>query len=151
MELRLVPAKDRRAAADRRSTPRGGRRAWDRPGRSPRVLVADGYDGVRVPCVRFLDVHGFDAVGAATAGQALWALDEVRPAAVLSGFENADARALYDRLLRDAALQSIPIIVLAADANMPLPSPRARVLTKPFALGGLLKELRDALRYANRC
>ena len=36
---------------DRRSVPRGGRRETDRSGRHPNVLVADSYEGARVPCV----------------------------------------------------------------------------------------------------
>ena len=49
----------RQEFSDRRAVPRGGRRPYDRPGRFPNLLVADSYEGARIPCARYLDHFGF--------------------------------------------------------------------------------------------
>src|SRR6476619_5570126 len=67
---------DRRyATPDRRRIARGGRRATDRAGRHPHVLVADSYDGARIPCVKYLDRMGFCVLEAGNGKSALKHID----------------------------------------------------------------------------
>src|SRR6266487_4279541 len=71
-----MPAIDhRRALVDRRRIPRGGRRATDRPGRYPHILVADSYDAARIPCVKYLDRLGFGVLETANGHGALAHID----------------------------------------------------------------------------
>jgi DNA-binding response OmpR family regulator len=143
-----MPTADRRASPgpDRRRTPRGGRRALDGPGQFPIVLVADTYAGARTPCVRYLDRYGFHVIEAASADDAMSGLARTRPHVIVSGLEGEDAQRLYDRLSRDDELQTVPILVLAADDGITSPSIPGAVLSKPFLLRRLLTELRTILQ-----
>ena len=78
---------------DRRRFPRGGQRPGDRPGRHPRVIIADSYSGVRRPCVAYLTHFNFQ-VEEAERGSSL--MDAVLaegepPAVVLMDCELADS------------------------------------------------------------
>ena len=57
---------EQRSLPDRRRVSRGGRRAFDRAGAYPPVLVADSYDGVRTSCSRYLDRFNFQVLQATT-------------------------------------------------------------------------------------
>ena len=145
-----MPSAERRTSSgpDRRQATRGGRRASDRPGRFPVVLVADTYAGARTPCVRYLNRFGFKVIEAANAEDAVSGLARTPPNAIVSGLEGADAERLYDRLRHDAALQTVPVIVLAAEDGVTSPSTYGAVLPKPFFLRTLLQELRTIFRTA---
>src|SRR5262245_15156525 len=67
----MTTTADRRTAPDRRRVSRGGRRDYDRPGHHPPVLVADSYDGARLPCVRYLARFNFEVTEATNGEDAL--------------------------------------------------------------------------------
>src|SRR5688572_11760959 len=69
---------ERRTGGDRRRTPRGGRRATDRPGRHPQILIADSYDGARIPWVKYLDRLGFEVLEARNGHKAMAHIDAQR-------------------------------------------------------------------------
>ena len=143
---------ERRASAvsDRRRFPRGGQRPGDRPGRHPRVIVADSYTGVRRPCVAYLEHFNF-LVEEAARGEGL--IDAVltgkeAPAVVIMDAEMADS-ALQLRLLQ--APNPVPIILLVDSAEDTATTPVmpfgvAAVLVKPFALASMLDAIRNVLR-----
>lgn len=135
---------DRRQAPgpDRRRFPRGGRRETDQPGRHPKIAVIDRYEGVRQPCVRYLEHFNFDVTEAAGPQAGLTLLESVRPALAL--MEEGEAPD-FERLRLQAGLLSIPCISMATalgDAQRPCDG----VLVKPFALGAMLDEIRRVLR-----
>src|SRR5437868_1168147 len=72
MVCRPMTSHERRyQGPDRRRVSRGGRRATDAPGRFPNVLVAESYEGARIPCVKYLDRFGFRVDEAADGHEAL--------------------------------------------------------------------------------
>ena len=139
---------DRRAfwLHDRRSVTRGGRRPWDRAGRHPIVLIADSYAPARTPCAIYLDRHGFLAIEAGSTDEALTKLQGVSPHAIVSGLDDDDARRFYEQLSSDKAWSRIPIVVMAADWDVPMPQACATILAKPFRLHTLLQQLREVFR-----
>jgi DNA-binding response OmpR family regulator len=138
------------AVSDRRRFPRGGQRAGDRPGRHPRVIVADSYSGVRRPCAAYLMHFNFLVEEAAHGNglmDAVHALAEP-PAVVIMDCELADS-AVQLKLLDTP--QRVPVILLvdsvedaAARTNAALAP--AAVLVKPFALASMLDAVRTVLR-----
>lgn len=149
----MIPA-NRRAArqGDRRSVPRGGRRQTDRAGRHPNVLVADSYEGARVPCVRYLQHLGFRVDEAADGEQAL-ALIRVAPPHLIMAEQRLPkmpAWRLKQRLALSERTQHIPIIVTVSDFNLAASDREsqgmASVLVKPFPLAAMISEVRRVLR-----
>jgi len=136
--------------ADRRHIPRGGRREGDAPGRFPNILVADSYDGARIPCVKYLDRLGFCVDQAVSGREMLDKLDGVTPHVVLveGGLPFASVAEIVDRLNR--AAHAVPIIVMTSDLGSVKPDigghPQVSVLEKPFALSAMLAEIRRLLR-----
>jgi CheY-like chemotaxis protein len=139
--------------SDRRRVPRGGRREGDLPGRFPCLLVADSYEGVRVPCVRYLNRFGFHVDEAADGAAAIAQISTTRPHVILieSELPNVTVSTLVSQLRDDPGTKTIPIIVMASAldvlemeglAEVPL----VRVLAKPFALASMLEEVRRLLR-----
>jgi CheY-like chemotaxis protein len=139
-------------AGDRRAVPRGGRRPYDRPGRFPNLLVADSYEGARVPCARYLDHFGFHVDQATNGNEARACIDAVAPHVVLAEMTlpGAPAAALGDLLDQDPRTRSVPLIVLQSDFEMDQlverPQRAATVLIKPFPLATMLQQVRQALR-----
>jgi two-component system response regulator MprA len=136
---------------DRRRIPRGGRRAGDRPGRFPRVLVADSYDGARVPCARYLAHFGFHVEQASDGHQALAAIAAAQPAAILIEYRLpvVNAHTLGERLAADKGARAIPLIVMVSDFEVgesPIIPDGAALLVKPFPLATMIEEVRRALR-----
>ena len=137
---------------DRRAAPRGGRRPYDRPGRFPNLLVADSYDGARVPCVRYLDHFGFHVDQATNGQEARACIDAVVPHVVLAELTlpGTSAAALGDLLDQDSRTRSVPLIVLQSDFEtdqvVERPSRASAVLIKPFSLATMLQQVRQALR-----
>ena len=141
----------RHASPDRRRIARGGRRASDRPGRHPQVLVADSYDGARIPCVKYLDQMGFGVLEAGTGQSALEHIDASAAHVIVveNGLRDASVSQIVHRLRR--AGQAVPLIVMTSDldaventavAGLPL----VAVLEKPFSLTTMLGEIRRLLR-----
>jgi DNA-binding response OmpR family regulator len=135
---------DRRQTSgpDRRRFPRGGRRETDQPGRHPKIAVIDRYEGVRQPCVRYLEHFNFDVAEAADPQAGITLLESVRPALAL--MEEGETRD-FERLHLQAGLLSIPCISMAT-ALGDVQRPCDGLLVKPFALGAMLDELRRVLR-----
>ena len=131
-----------RRGPDRRGVARGGRRATDRPGAYPPVLIADSDDGARSVCVRYLHRFGFQVAEARSAGEAAAALDRSRPHVAISELALASMSRFRARLPRDTY---IPVIVTTTDEAAPVPPDAAGVLIKPFALATLLQEVRRVL------
>src|SRR6476619_2887925 len=130
---------DRRyAAPDRRRIARGGRRANDRAGRYPHVLVADSYDGARIPCVKYLDRMGF---GVLEAGNGLSALEHIDASAahvivIENGLPDASVSQIVHRLRGTG--QAVPLIVMTSHLDVVEDTTVAglslvAVLEKPFS------------------
>jgi DNA-binding response OmpR family regulator len=135
---------------DRRVAPRGGRRPYDVPGRFPNLLIADSYEGARVPCARYLDHFGF-RVEQATDGDDAFMTIRAIPVHLLlveASLPKMSATALADWLEREVP-RRIPVILMMsdfdADGGRQLPQ-SAAVLIKPFPLATMLQEVRRALR-----
>ena len=148
-----MPAENRRDAhADRRRLSRGGRRAGDQPGRCPTLLVADGYDGARVPCAQYLDHFGFSVQQAADSRDAMQAIRSAPPDVMLVELSLAerDGLSLCEWLKQDSRAQTTPLIVMLSDFQShgvrAFPEHVAGVLVKPFPLAVMLEEVRRALR-----
>lgn len=138
------------SVSDRRRFPRGGQRLGDRPGRHPRVIIADSYSGVRRPCAAYLSHFNF-LVDEAAHGNGLMetVLAEGEPPAVLiMDCELADS-AVQLRLLETP--QPVPVILLVdsveeASTRTHAALAPAAVLVKPFALASMLDAIRVVLR-----
>src|SRR5215217_2297494 len=102
LSLEMILHERRQASvADRRRFPRGGQRPYDRPGRHPRVIVADSYSGVRRPCVAYLNHFNFLVEEADRGASLIEAVQAERepPAVVIMDCELADS-AVQLRLLQ---------------------------------------------------
>src|SRR5262249_22973453 len=138
-----------RSGTDRRRVPRGGRRATDRAGKYPPVLVADSYEGARQACARYLEQFHFDVTEAADGEEALVRIVEARPQLILTEWNLPSMRAgrLQQWVSQRRSDGAIPVIVLATavepDAKVPN---MAGLLRKPFSLSEMLEEVRRVLR-----
>jgi DNA-binding response OmpR family regulator len=144
-----MPDVDRRLHEDRRRVPRGGRRAYDRPGAYPTILVADGYEGARRPVARYLQRFHFDVLEASDGEEALQKIVAASPHVILAEWSLPfmPARRLCQWLDQSWRTRSVPVIVLVGDyepgAGMP---PVAGILIKPFSLAVMLDEIRRVIR-----
>ena len=144
----MIQERRQASVPDRRRFPRGGQRPYDRPGRHPRVIVADSYSGVRRPCVAYLTHFNFlveEAERSSSLMEAVQAAGEP-PAVVIMDCELADS-AVQLRLLETP----VPVILLvdsAEDASIRTNAALApaAVLVKPFALASMLEAIRTVLR-----
>jgi DNA-binding response OmpR family regulator len=137
--------------ADRRRVPRGGRRATDRPGRFPRIVVADSFAGARIPYARYLRELAFHVDEAENGGQLLSVIDREVPHLVIMerDLPQWPAWTLATWLELNARTEHVPIIVLASDTHRAStfePPQVAGVLRKPFRLGAMIEEIRQVLR-----
>jgi CheY-like chemotaxis protein len=148
----MLTSNSRDSAADRRRVPRGGRRAKDRAGKYPAVLVAESYDGVRQSCSRYLDRFHFDVAEAADGEQALARIAAEPPQVIVTelNLPSMPAWRLANWLSQSWRTRQIPLIVLAGDldpsTSRELRSQVSAILLKPFPLGEMLDEIRRALR-----
>lgn len=130
--------------------PRGGRRPADRPGRYPSLLVAEDYEGARVPTVRYLNRFGFRVEEAANGDEALARIHAASPHVILTALRLPAMPA--QRLARWLAQsgRQIPMIVMTGDAETAvsdrLPQRPAGILLKPYTLPAMLDEVRRVLR-----
>ena len=136
---------------DRRRVPRGGRRADDRQGKYPPVLVAESYDGVRKSCSRYLDRFHFQVIEAADGEEALARLTADPPRVILAEWSlpTMPALRLIQWLSQNWRTRQIPVIVLAGDLDPSSEEAQglaAGVLLKPFPLHRMLSEIRRVLR-----
>lgn len=129
--------------------PRGGRRAADRPGRHPPILVADSYDGVRRACSRYLGHFNFQVSEVADGEDALELISSTLPRVILteSTLPMMPASRLMQWLGQSWRTRDIPIIVLSQEMEPTGWANRAAgVLVKPFTLAAMLEEVRRVLR-----
>ncbi|HVH26704.1 MAG TPA: response regulator [Vicinamibacterales bacterium] len=144
----------RKPRADRRRVPRGGRRATDRTGKHPAVLIAESYEGVRQSCSRYLDRFHFQVAEAADGEQAIARIAAEPPEVILTelNLPAMPAWRLKQWLSQSWRTRQIPIIVMAdnldTSAVEELRNQMAGVLMKPFPLGRMLDEIRRTLRVA---
>jgi DNA-binding response OmpR family regulator len=134
---------------DRRRVPRGGRRAADRPGRYPPVLVAESYESVRQACARYLQQFNFDVVQAADGEEALARIVASPPQVILTEWNlpSMPAGRLAQWVAQRRPNTDIPVIILANAVEGDGVVPRvAGVLRKPFSLPEMLHEVRRVLR-----
>jgi DNA-binding response OmpR family regulator len=140
---------ERRGEGDRRRVPRGGRRAADRPGRYPPVLVAESYGGVRQACARYLQQFNFDVAEAADGEQALARIVASPPQLILTEWNlpAMPAGRLAQWIAQRRSDADIPLIILANSVEVDGTIPRvAGILRKPFSLPEMLEEVRRVLR-----
>ena len=114
------------------------------------MLVADSYDGARIPCVKYLGRLGFGVLEAGGGHQALAHINAMTADVVLleSGLPNASVEHVVRRLSERPT--AVPLIVMAGAldaledtvARMPL----VAVLEKPFSLTTMLEEIRRLIR-----
>lgn len=145
LERRLEPLPDRRRIA------RGGRRVTDRPGRSPKLLIADSYAAAREPCARYLTLFNFHVDEAEDGIDALARLEADPPDVLLIEQElpSIDPFRLNQRLRRDESGRTIPMIVLSSYPSTGSPDglkDRDGVLVKPFPLASMIEEVRRVIR-----
>jgi DNA-binding response OmpR family regulator len=137
---------------DRRRFPRGGRRDYDLPGRFPYVLVADSYEGARIPCVKYLDRFGFRVEEAVDGSDALAKIESRRSHLVLveSGLPNAPLSRIVQRMRGGQVERPVPLIVMTSDLDADTEGVDSvsliSVLPKPFSLSTMLDEIRRLLR-----
>jgi CheY-like chemotaxis protein len=152
----LIASEQRGSLTDRRRVSRGGRRAQDRVGAYPPVLVADSYDGVRTSCSRYLDRFNFQVLEAADGEQALACINTEPPQVILTELNLPEMPAwrLAQWLSQNWRTRQIPVIVLAAGlepgTNQDFQNLVAGVLLKPFQLQTMLGEIRRVLRPPDR-
>src|SRR5262252_5371450 len=101
---------NRRSGADRRSTPRGGRRPGDPKGYSPLILVADEDASNGARCVAILSKLRFAVAPAYTVGEAIKVARPQRPN--LSGARLSDEPELRRQMADDPELGKIPIVTM---------------------------------------
>ncbi len=138
----------RNGPSDRRQIRRGGRRAYDRPGNHPPVLVADAYDGARIPAARYLSRFNFDVAEASDGEEALKRILAAPPQVILADWSlpSMPAPRLCQWLERSWRTRNIPVIVMVGTAEPEEPPPVAGLLVKPFPLASMLDEIRRVLR-----
>lgn len=144
-----VREEDVRNHPDRRSVPRGGRRAGDEPGRHPSILVADPHLAVREAVSRYLVMRHFAVAQAQTDAQLRDVVEISRPQLILIDWDLASMPAPPPLawLSESRRTRHIPLIVLVAgyDVSTTIP-PVAGILVKPFSLSWMLDEIRRVLR-----
>jgi DNA-binding response OmpR family regulator len=104
--------------------------------------VADSDASARRPCVRYLNLFGFQVEEAADGEAALAAVRSYRPHVVVTEASLPRGAELAPRLATEF---KVPFIVTVTNDAVPVPPEAAAVLVKPFPLGALLEEVRKVL------
>jgi DNA-binding response OmpR family regulator len=111
--------------------------------------VADSYEGVRRPFVRYLERYHFDVVEATSGEEALAKITAHAPQVVLIEWDlpMLDDTRLSQWLLEAWRRREVQVIAMAGDRDPKSPMVRADgVLMKPFSLAVMLEEVRRVLR-----
>ena len=119
----------RRSGADRRSSPRGGRRPEDPKGYSPLILVADEDASNGARCVAILSKLRFAVAPAYSVEEAFKVMSSLHPTLIVARL--SDEPALRRKMAEDPGLGDIPIVTLTAENDDPQV---------------LIEEIRQALR-----
>jgi DNA-binding response OmpR family regulator len=106
------------------------------------VLVADSDASARRPCVRYLNLFGFQVQEAANGEEAIAAVRAYRPHVVVAEATLPRGAELAPRLATEF---HVPFIVTITDDGAPVPPEAFAVLLKPFPLETLLEEVRNVL------
>ena len=115
------------------------------------MLIADGYEGARRPCARYLHRLNFDVSEAESGEEALSRILHAPPRLILAEWSlpsMPDGR-LAHWLAQGFRTRDIPVILLANAADVATPSV-AGVLRKPFTLAQMIDEVRRVLRATDR-
>jgi len=108
---------ERRAGADRRHSPRGGRRPGDPQGYSPLVLVADEDASNGARCIAILSKLRFAVAPAHSLEEALKVMKALRPNLIVARL--SDEPELRRQMAADSTIGEIPIVVLTAANDDP--------------------------------
>jgi len=108
---------ERRSGADRRSTPRGGRRPGDPGGYSPLVLVADEDAANGARCVAILSKLRFAVAPAHSVEEAIKVMQSLHPDLIVARL--SDEPALRKQMAEDPAVGDIPIVTMTAANDDP--------------------------------
>jgi DNA-binding response OmpR family regulator len=130
--------------------PRGGRRPEDRPGRHPRLVIAESYDAVRRPFVRYFEFRNFGVSEAADGDELRRVVTSARPHLIVAelALPRLTASRLAQWLTESTHTRHIPLIVTVdhfGDAGGQIGRAQG-VLRKPFSLSTMLEEVRRVLR-----
>jgi CheY-like chemotaxis protein len=125
---RMPGLPDKRHSADRRSRPRGGRRAGDKTGFAPLVLLVEENSENGARCEAILAKLRFAVAPAHTVDEALRVMEALRPNLVV-------ARVQDTARLQDATPAGVPFLALTEQHN---------------DLEEMVEEIRRALRAAAR-
>jgi CheY-like chemotaxis protein len=107
----------RRSGADRRSTPRGGRRPGDPRGYSPLILVADDDASNGARCVAILSKLRFAVAPAYSIEEAIKVMRSLQPNLIVARL--TDEPELRKQMAEDRELGNIPIVTLTAANDNP--------------------------------
>jgi hypothetical protein len=97
-----------RRGPDRRSAPRGGRRATDKPGRAPLVLLVDADADSNARCEAILARLHFAVAPTRSVEEAKKVMEALRPGLLIARVADAAA-------LRQATGADLPIVLLSDD------------------------------------
>jgi hypothetical protein len=105
---RVPGSPEQRQGPDRRSTRRGGRRATDKPGYAPLVLLVDDDDDSNIRCEAILAKLHFAVAPTRSVEEALRVMEALRPNLVIASVADAAA-------LRQATALDLPVVILGGD------------------------------------
>jgi len=101
-----------RRGPDRRAQPRGGRRADDKPGFAPLILVVDSDASGMSRCEAILAKLHFAVAPAQTVAEAIRVLEALRPNIVVARMADATA-------IRQGTTADVPVVILSDDLADP--------------------------------
>jgi PleD family two-component response regulator len=101
-----------RRGPDRRAQSRGGRRADDKPGFAPLVLVVDGESNGNSRCEAILAKLHFAVAPAHDAAEAIRVMEALRPNIIVARIADAAA-------IRQATAADVPVVILSDDMADP--------------------------------
>jgi CheY-like chemotaxis protein len=113
----MSPHAERRDQADRRRSPRGGRRPGDPRGYSPLVLVADDDANSGARCVAILARLRFAVAPAHTVEEAIKVMQALHPNLVVARLR--DEPALREQMNSNPDIGDIPFITLTSENEEP--------------------------------
>jgi hypothetical protein len=109
---RMPGTPEHRTGVDRRSRPRGGRRAGDAPGFAPLVLLLDEDEDNGARCEAILAKLRFAVAPARTIEEAIRVMAALRPNIVV-------ARVTDEKRLRQATPSGVPLVILTDEHAEP--------------------------------
>ena len=108
---------NRRSGADRRSSPRGGRRPGDPHGFSPLILVADDDASNGARCVAILSKLRFAVAPVYSVEEAMKVVRSLHPNLIVARL--SDEPELRRQMAGDPELTAIPIVTMTAANDDP--------------------------------